>query len=153
MFNVVLVNPDIPHNTGAIGRLCLATQSTLHLVKPLGFDLTEKAVRRAGLDYWKDVDLKVWDSLDELMNQITTENFHLLTTKTEKTYWQAKFQKSDYLIFGSETKGLPESLIDRFQDHTLTIPMDKTNVRSLNLATAAGIIIYDGARQLAIGQT
>ena len=148
MFNVVLVTPDIPHNTGAIGRLCLATESSLHLVKPLGFELTEKAVRRAGLDYWKNVDLKVWDSIDDLLDEISDKNFHLLTTKTEKTYWQTHFKEGDFLIFGSETKGLPESLIDRFQEHALTIPMDKTNVRSLNLATAAGIIIYEGVRQL-----
>lgn len=150
MFNVVLVQPDIPHNTGAIGRLCLSTGATLHLVKPLGFELDEKAVRRAGLDYWKDVDLVIWESLEAFHIHLGSidSNFYLLTTKTENKYWEHQFKKGDYLIFGSETRGLPGSLISENEAQCLTIPMDKAHVRSLNLATAAGIVLYEGVRQV-----
>lgn len=148
MFNVVLVTPDIPHNTGAIGRLCLSTGSTLHLIKPLGFDLSEKAVKRAGLDYWAHVNLKIWDNLEEFIKASNSEKYHLLTTKTQAPYWKASYKRGDYLIFGSETRGLPEPFLSKFPKHTLTIPMDCTHVRSLNLATAAGIVLFEGMRQL-----
>ena len=148
-FHVVLVHPDIPHNTGAIGRLCLSTGARLHLVKPLGFELDEKAVKRAGLDYWPHVDLVVWESLEEFEAHLeqAEASYHLLTTKTEQQYWQSSYQKGDYLIFGSETRGLPESLLEASAAQCSTIPMDTTHVRSLNLATAAGIVLYEGMRQ------
>jgi len=149
MFNIVLVTPDIPHNTGAIGRLCLATQSRLHLVKPLGFEVDEKAVKRAGLDYWGHVDLTVWESLEEFWTGVreSGRGYHLLTTKTEKKYSDVRYEKGDYLIFGSETRGLPESLLSENPEQCATIPMDLTHVRSLNLATAAGIVMYEAVRQ------
>src|SRR5256885_17176476 len=109
MFNVVLVEPEIPPNTGNVGRLCLATRSTLHLVKPLGFSLDDRQLKRAGLDYWEEVDLKTWDSLPSLMEG---ENVHdrcfFVTTKTKRAYWDVKFSPADFLVFGRETKGLPE---------------------------------------------
>jgi len=150
MFNIVLVQPDIPHNTGAIGRLCLATKSSLHLVKPLGFDLDEKAVRRAGLDYWSDVDVTVWESLDEFWDSLIEggQRFHLFTTKATSVYWDASYERGDYLVFGSETRGLPESLLKKYSEASSTIPMDTQYVRSLNLATSAGIVIYEGLRQI-----
>jgi len=150
MFNLVLVQPDIPHNTGAIGRLCLSTNSTLHLIKPLGFDLSDKAIRRAGLDYWPHVQQRVWKSLDEFLThiKITKPNCYFLTTKTDKPYWRANFKKGDYLIFGSETRGLPQRLLDANMKNNLTIPMDRSHVRSLNLATAAGIVLFEGMKQV-----
>src|SRR5438270_3829889 len=112
MFNVVLVEPEIPPNTGNIGRLCLATKSTLHLVKPLGFSLEDRQLKRAGLDYWDDVDLKMWDSLDAILKaKGQAARYFLVTTKTERAYWDVQFRPGDFLIFGRETKGLPESLL------------------------------------------
>lgn len=152
MFHLVLVHPDIPHNTGAIGRLCLAAGATLHLVKPLGFDLDEKSVRRAGLDYWPEVDLVIHESLEEFLEMVREQESRLLllTTKTDRVYWEHKIQPGDYLIFGSETRGLPESLLVHYHKSTFTIPMDKSVVRSLNLATAAGIVLFEGMRQLSV---
>src|SRR5437773_5509062 len=109
MFNVVLVEPEIPPNTGNIGRLCLATQSTLHLVKPLGFLLEDRQLKRAGLDYWNEVSLKLWDSFEALQrSQSPDTNYFFLTTKSEQPYYEARFQRGDFLVFGAETKGLPE---------------------------------------------
>jgi tRNA (cytidine/uridine-2'-O-)-methyltransferase len=112
MFNVVLVEPEIPHNTGSIGRLCLATGSTLHLVQPLGFSLDEKAVRRAGLDYWEKVDVRLWESFEVLRgSQPENARFFFFTTKTDRVYWEEKFLPGDFLVFGRETRGLPEPLL------------------------------------------
>ena len=149
MFNIVLLHPEIPHNTGAAGRLALATGSTLHLIKPLGFDIDDKAVKRAGLDYWQDVDIQVWDSWDAFEQQLERpDRLFLLTTKTERAHWEPSFQKGDYLLFGRETKGLPEELIAANEESALRIPMLETSTRSLNLATAVGIVLYEGMRQI-----
>ncbi|MEM1295715.1 MAG: tRNA (cytidine(34)-2'-O)-methyltransferase [Verrucomicrobiota bacterium] len=146
MFNVVLVEPEIPPNTGNIGRLCLATGSTLHLIKPLGFSLSDKALRRAGLDYWREVKQQIWDSWEDFEDSLPdSARFFLFTTKTEKKYWGQDFSPQDYLIFGRETKGLPESLLQKNEKKCLTIPME--NTRSLNLATAVGIVLYEAIRQ------
>ena len=145
MFNVVLVEPEIPPNTGNVGRLCLATKSTLHLVKPLGFSLDDRQLKRAGLDYWDDVDLKVWDSLDELFAKRGDRRCFFVTTKTKRAYWDVKFRPGDWLIFGRETKGLPESLLAAHAADCVTIPME--SARSLNLATAVGIVLYEAIRQ------
>ena len=145
-FNVVLVEPEIPPNTGNIGRLCLATKSTLHLVKPLGFSLDDRHLRRAGLDYWDDVELKVWNSFPELTRSGGPDGrCFFVTTKTERAYWDVKYRPGDYLVFGRETKGLPESLLRENQDSCLTIPMHGT--RSLNLATAVAIVLFEAVRQ------
>jgi tRNA (cytidine/uridine-2'-O-)-methyltransferase len=151
MFNVVLVEPEIPPNTGNVGRLCLATKSTLHLVKPLGFSLDDRQLKRAGLDYWDDVDLKVWDSWDDLMkgNRSGQCNY-LVTTKSKRAYWDVKFEPGDFLIFGRETKGLPEKLLAAHAEDCITIPMEGT--RSLNLATAVGIVLFEAIRQQHPGQ-
>jgi len=146
MFNVVLVEPEIPPNTGNVGRLCLATRSTLHLVKPLGFSLEDRQLKRAGLDYWDDVDLKVWDSLAALMEaKQSNERYFFVTTKTERAYWDVQFQPGDFLVFGRETKGLPEDLLLANEPRCITIPMADT--RSLNLATAVGIVLFEAVRQ------
>lgn len=146
-FNLVLVNPQIPNNTGAIGRLCVNAGASLHLIKPIGFDIDEKAVRRAGLDYWHKLDLHVWESIDEFFeNNAISDNAYFATTKTERPYFDAKFNDGDYIFFGSETKGIPENILQKYKDQTITIPMTKEG-RSLNLAISTGIVLYDAIRQ------
>lgn len=143
--NIVLVEPEIPHNTGAIGRLALATGSTLHLVKPLGFSLDEKSVRRAGLDYWKDVDLKVWENFDELIAANPEARIWFLSTKAKKSAWNVEFHQNDYLVFGPETRGLPEEWLD---NRAIRIAMKQGSTRSLNLATSVAIVLYEAHRQV-----
>jgi tRNA (cytidine/uridine-2'-O-)-methyltransferase len=146
MFNVVLVRPEIPPNTGNIGRLCLATQSTLHLIKPLGFSLDHRQLKRAGLDYWNEVSLKVWDSFGALQQSHPPDaNYFFLTTKSKRPYYKAKFQRDDFLVFGPETKGLPENLLVANKERCISIPMHGT--RSLNLATAVAIVLFEAVRQ------
>jgi tRNA (cytidine/uridine-2'-O-)-methyltransferase len=148
MLNVVLIEPEIPPNTGNIGRLCLATGSNLHLVKPLGFSIDDKALRRAGLDYWAEVKVTVWNTFAELLAAHANTRFWYLTTKSTRRYWDVEFRDGDFLVFGRETKGLPEPLLEANPDSTLTIPMVDDSTRSLNLATAAGIVLYEAVRQL-----
>ncbi|PHQ55901.1 MAG: RNA methyltransferase [Sulfurimonas sp.] len=146
-FNIVLVNPQIPNNTGAIGRLCVNAGASLHLIKPIGFDIDEKAVRRAGLDYWDKLDLHVWESIDEFFaNNDIGENAHFATTKTDRPYFETDFKDGDFIIFGSETKGIPEDILNTYKDRNITIPMTAEG-RSLNLAISTGIILYDAIRQ------
>ena len=146
MFNVVLVEPEIPPNTGNVGRLCLATRSTLHLIKPLGFSLDDRQLRRAGLDYWDEVHLQVWDSFDALQReQSAGTRYFFLTTKTQCAYYSVNFRQNDFLVFGRETKGLPDKLLVANTDNCITIPMHGT--RSLNLATAVAIVLFEAVRQ------
>jgi tRNA (cytidine/uridine-2'-O-)-methyltransferase len=146
MFNIVLVEPEIPPNTGNIARLCLATGSTLHLVKPLGFSLENRQLKRAGLDYWDEVDVQIWDSFTQLrVNQRSDARYFFLTTKTTYPYYDASFRVGDFLVFGRETKGLPESLLKANSQRCITIPMQGT--RSLNLATAVAIVLFEAVRQ------
>ncbi|PYJ22498.1 MAG: tRNA (cytidine(34)-2'-O)-methyltransferase [Verrucomicrobia bacterium] len=146
MFNVVLIEPEIPPNTGNIGRLCLATRSTLHLVKPLGFSLDDRQLRRAGLDYWDEVDVRLWDSFDALRRaQQSKARYFFLTTKSKRPFYEVKFQPEDFLVFGRETKGLPKDLLAANMDNCITIPMHGT--RSLNLATAVAIVLFEAVRQ------
>jgi tRNA (cytidine/uridine-2'-O-)-methyltransferase len=149
MFHIVLVEPEIPHNAGAAGRLALATGSTLHLVEPLGFSLADKYVRRTGLDYWHDVDLRVWKSFGELLESAAGSGagFWFLSTKATATPWQAEFKPGDYLVFGRETKGLPEEIVRNAGDRALRIPMAPGGTRSLNLATAVAIVLYEAVRR------
>ena len=148
MFNIVLVEPEIPPNTGNIGRLCLATRSTLHLVKPLGFSLDNRELRRAGLDYWEEVRLQVWDSFDALRRaQPSGTRYFFLTTKAKRAYYSVRFRKDDFLVFGRETKGLANDLLSANIDNCITIPMHGT--RSLNLATAVAIVLFEAVRQQA----
>jgi len=146
VFNVVLIEPEIPPNTGNIGRLCLATRSTLHLVKPLGFSLGDRELRRAGLDYWEEVRLQLWDSFDALRRrQPASTRYFFLTTKSKRPYYEVKFEKNDFLVFGRETKGLPENLLTANVNDCITIPMHGT--RNLNLATAVAIVLFEAMRQ------
>lgn len=146
-FNLVLVHPQIPNNTGAIGRLCVNAGATLHLIKPIGFDIDEKAVRRAGLDYWDKLDLRVWESVEDFFaNNDIKENAHFATTKTDKPYFEASFKDGDYIFFGSETAGIDEDILNRYKSQCITIPMTKDG-RSLNLAISTGIVLYDAIRQ------
>ena len=147
MFNVVLLNPQIPPNTGNIGRICVNTNSRLHLIKPLGFDIDEKSVKRAGLDYWKKLDLVVWDSLDDFLKENNNfDRFFFATTKSKRPYFEVEYKNGDFLIFGSETKGLPMELMQKNWENAITIPMCK-NGRSLNLAVSVGIVLYEAIRQ------
>jgi len=145
MFNVVLVEPEIPPNTGNVGRLCLATRSTLHLVGPLGFSLDDRQLKRAGLDYWDEVDVEEWSSLDELQQANASARFFYLTTKAKLPYFEVTFRPSDFLVFGRETKGLPERALSENRESCITIPMHGT--RSLNLATAVAIVLFEAMRQ------
>ena len=146
MFNVVLIEPEIPPHTGNIGRLCLATRSILHLVKPLGFSLDDRQLKRAGLDYWNEVDVHLWDSFVQLQSQQKSNAcYFFLTTKSGRAYYDVKFEQGDFLVFGRETKGLPESLLANNIDNCLTIPMHGT--RSINLATAVAIVLFEAVRQ------
>ena len=146
MFNVVLVEPEIPPNTGNIGRLCLATDATLHLVRPLGFSTDDRTLKRAGLDYWAEVKLRYWDSLGELQAAHDPgARYFFLTTKSTRSYAAVRFEPGDFLVFGRETKGLPEPLLEANPSRTLTIPMQGT--RSLNLATAVAIVLFEAVRQ------
>ena len=147
-FNVVLIEPEIPPNTGNIGRLCLATRSTLHLVQPLGFALDDRQLQRAGLDYWKEVTMQLWPSFAELQTrQATTARYFFLTTKASRSYFDEEYRPGDFLVFGRETKGLPEPLLDENAGRLLRIPMHGT--RSLNLATAVAIVLFEAVRQTA----
>ena len=148
MLHVVLVEPEIPPNTGNIARLCLAAGARLHLVEPLGFSIDEKALKRAGLDYWNKCDVHTWPSFEALRGAAGGARFFFLTTKTSRAYWEAQFAPGDHLVFGRETRGLPESLLAAHAASCLTIPQ-QPEARSLNLATAAGIVLYEAVRQLA----
>lgn len=148
MFGIVLVEPEIPHNAGAAGRLALATGSTLHLVGPLGFSLDDKHVRRTGLDYWKDVDLRVWDNWADLCAHAGPDaRFWLLSTKATRCTWDADFRAGDFLVFGRETKGLPGEMVRDAGDRALRIPMAPGGTRSLNLSTAVAVVLYEALRQ------
>lgn len=143
--NIVLVQPEIPQNTGNIARTCAATGAKLHLVKPLGFDISEKAVKRAGLDYWDKVEIEVYENLDDFFSK-NTGNFWFLTTKAKHCYSDVTFGKDDYLVFGRETYGLPEPLIKEHYDTSLRIPM-REGLRSLNLSNSVAIVLYEALRQ------
>jgi len=146
VFNVVLVEPEIPPNTGNIGRLFPATRSTLHLVRPFGFSLDDRQLRRAGLDYWDEVPLQIWDSFDALQRAQPAETrYFFLTTKAQFPYHRVDFRKNDFLVFGRETKGLPHKLLAANTNRCITIPMHGT--RSLNLATAVAIVLFEAVRQ------
>jgi len=146
MFNIVLFNPQIPHNTGAIGRLCVNSNAKLHLIKPLGFDISEKAVKRAGLDYWDKLNPTIWENYEEFFNNIDINRCYFATTKSKKPYFKATFKKDDYIIFGSETSGMPMEIMEKNKNNMITIPMGEHG-RSLNLAISVGIILYDAIRQ------
>ena len=147
MLNIVLVEPEIPQNCGNIARTCAATGSVLHLVKPLGFDISEKAVKRAGLDYWHLVDVRVYENLPDFFAKNEIKQMWCLSTKAPRGYSEAVYQDGCYLLFGKETKGLPEDLLDAHYDQCVRIPM-RAEARSLNLSNAVAITVFEALRQL-----
>ena len=146
-FHIVLVEPEIPPNTGSIARLCGATNSVLHLVHPLGFSTDDKHLKRAGLDYWEHVQIIHWDSMDEFLKAQDERKLFFFTTKTRRPYTEAVFRPGDMLIFGRETKGLPEEIRTLYSERCYTLPMENKNIRSINLAMTAGIVLYEALRQ------
>ena len=148
MLNIVLVEPEIPQNCGNIARTCAATGCTLHLIRPLGFDISEKAVRRAGLDYWSQVTVRDYENLDDFFAKNNVEQMWCLSTKAPRCYTEAQFSDNCYLFFGKETKGLPEAFLDEHYDSCVRIPM-LPDTRSLNLSNAVAITVYEALRQLA----
>ena len=147
MFNIVLVEPEIPQNTGNIVRTCRATGCRLHLVRPLGFEVSDKHLKRAGLDYWDEVEIIYYDSLGEVFNANPDARFFYFTTKALKRHCDEKFKEGDFLVFGKETKGLPEQLLKEHKEQCLRIPMIG-ETRSLNLSNSVAIAVYEGLRQL-----
>ena len=147
MINVALVEPEIPPNTGNIARLCAATNTPLHIVGVTGFRLDDRAVRRAGLDYWPEVNLTRHRNLEALYQSLAGARFVYLTTKADRLYTDWQFQPDDCLVFGRETRGLPEDLLRANWSNCLKIPIFNPNVRSLNLATAVGIVLFEALRQ------
>lgn len=148
MLHIALVEPEIPPNTGNIARLCAATFTDLHIVGVTGFRLDERAVKRAGLDYWQEVKINRHVELEDLYQALPNSRFIYFTTKTDKIYTRFQFAENDCLIFGRETRGLPEDLLKANWERCLTIPMPNKNVRSLNLATSVGIVLYEALRQV-----
>lgn len=148
--NIVLLNPEIHVNTGNIGRTCVLTTTKLHLIKPLGFELDDKKIQRAGLDYWKKLDLYVWESFHEFYEKNikgTNSKIYMATTKTQRKYTDVKYKKNDFIMFGPESKGIPAEIREAFLETNITIPMLPMG-RSLNLSNSAAIIIYEAWRQL-----
>lgn len=146
MYNIVLVEPEIPQNTGNIVRTCAATGCRLHLVRPLGFEVSDKYLKRAGLDYWKDAEIFYYDTFEEVKNANPAASFYYFTTKGLKRHSDAKFEKGDFLVFGKETKGLPEELLKDNKEFCLRIPMIG-ETRSLNLSNSVAVAVYEALRQ------
>jgi len=149
-FHIVLVEPEIPPNTGSIARLCGATDSVLDLVHPLGFSVDDKHLKRAGLDYWEYVSINHWDNFDLFLKQQDESELFFLTTKVDRPYTEATFPPGAKLIFGKETKGVSEEILALYKDRCYTIPMSNSRIRSLNLAMSAGIVLYEALRQVQV---
>ena len=147
MLNIVLVEPEIPQNCGNIARTCAATGCRLHLVRPLGFDISEKAVKRAGLDYWHLVDVRDYDNLSDFFAKNDVKRMWCLSTKAPRRYTEATFQEGDYLFFGKETKGLPEDFLEQHRESCIRLPM-RQEARCLNLSNSVAITVYEALRQL-----
>ena len=148
MLNIVLFEPEIPANTGNIGRTCVATNTRLHLIEPLGFRLDEKSLKRAGMDYWQYIDLNIYENWEDFLAKNPQDiKLYFFTTKTERSFWECPYEEDAYLVFGSESKGLNEYLYQKYEDNQYTIPMTGKFHRSLNLACSAGIVLYEGLRR------
>src|SRR5688500_7322099 len=148
MLHVALFEPEIPPNTGNIARLCAATFSRLHIIGVTGFRMDDRTLKRSGLDYWDEVDLERHVDLNDLYAALPTSRFIYLTTKSTIPYTSWKFRSEDCMVFGPETRGLPRAVLDANPESSLTLPMPNDNVRSLNLATGVGIVLYEALRQL-----
>ncbi|HEX2227016.1 MAG TPA: tRNA (uridine(34)/cytosine(34)/5-carboxymethylaminomethyluridine(34)-2'-O)-methyltransferase TrmL [Candidatus Binatia bacterium] len=146
--HVVLYQPEIPPNTGSVARLCAATLTPLHLIEPLGFKIDDKHLKRAGLDYWEFVDLRIHPSWEEFTENTAGARLLYFSKKATRSYTRARFTENDFLVFGPETRGLPEDWLSRNPDNAYRIPMMGTGVRSLNLSNAVSIVLYEGLRQL-----
>ena len=147
MFNIVLVEPEIPANTGNISRTCAVTGASLHLIKPLGFDISDRQLKRAGLDYWQYLDINIYENIEEFFKKNAGGRFFFCTTKAKKAYADIEYRDGDFFIFGKETKGLPEELLTENMDMCIRIPMLPT-LRSLNLSNSVAIVVYEAIRQL-----
>lgn len=147
MLNIVLVEPEIPNNTGNIGRLCVGTQNSLHLIKPYGFEITDKNLKRSGLDYWVHLDWKEYENVTEWIQQIPDKSrVFLFSSKSEKSYYENQFQEGDWLVFGKESVGLSAEVLESFENH-LTIPMSD-NIRSYNIANSVAFVVGEARRQI-----
>jgi tRNA (cytidine/uridine-2'-O-)-methyltransferase len=146
--NIVLVEPEIPNNTGNIGRLSLAAGANLHLVKPFGFELNDSRVKRAGLDYWKHISLTIYESIDDFYLKNQNKNMVYFSSHASKEYWNVTYQDDLFLIFGKESKGLPKELIELNSDNTYKIPLFSEHIRSINLANAVSIVVYEGIKSM-----
>ncbi len=144
--NIVLYQPEIPANTGNIARTCAVTGARLHLIRPLGFDTSEKQLRRSGLDYWDKLDISYYDDFGDFLQKNPNARLYLLTTKGKRRHCDVRFQDNDFIVFGSESRGLPENLIEKMYEQAVRIPMRKT-LRSLNLSNAVAIVVYEALRQ------
>lgn len=147
--NIVFLNPEIPTNTGNIGRTCVLTNTKLHLIKPLGFSLEDKYIKKGGLDYWEKVQLFIWEDFDHFYKENIENkdaNLYFATTKTNQKYSDVKFQKNDFIMFGPESRGIPEKILNKYKEYNITIPMIPMG-RSINLANSASIILYEALRQ------
>lgn len=149
--NIVLLEPEIPQNTGNIGRTCVATGSALHLIKPLGFDIDEKSVKRAGLDYWKELDLHIYESYQDFMSKNKGIQLFMATTKALNTYADVKYSEDAFIMFGKESAGIPEEILMEHRDFCIRIPMLE-KYRSLNLSNSVAIVLYEALRQHSFGK-
>lgn len=147
-FNIVLFEPEIPNNTGNIGRLALATGSNLHLVKPFGFELDDKRIKRAGLDYWPHVSIFIYENIEAFYTKHKDKNFTYFSSHGEKSHWSIDYEDDMFLIFGKESVGLPQKILDRNPDKIHKIPLYSPHIRSLNLANAVSIVVYEGLRNI-----
>lgn len=149
MLNIVLYQPEIPQNTGNIARTCVVTDTRLHIIKPMGFSLDEKAVRRAGLDYWPLLNITVYENLEEFLEKTAGGRYFLSTTKAKEVYSDFEFRDEDYIVFGRETSGLPKELLEKYSETLMRVPMrDIAEARSLNLSNTVAIVLYEALRQI-----
>lgn len=144
--NIILHEPEIPANTGNIGRTCVATGTALHLIRPLGFDISDKAVRRAGMDYWNDLELYVYEDFNDFVSKNPNARIYMATTKAKKAYTEAIYEENDFIMFGKESAGIPEEILIKYEDTSVRIPMIG-EIRSLNLSNSVAIMLYEALRQ------
>ena len=150
MMNIILHEPEIPHNTGNIGRTCVATGASLHLIRPFGFSLDEKAVRRAGLDYWDKLDLHIYDDFNDFLNKNPGARIYMASTKAKNTYADVSYETDSFIMFGKESAGIPEEILVNYEETAIRIPMEG-GIRSLNLSNSVAIILYEAYRQQDFG--
>lgn len=146
-FNIVLFSPEIPQNTGNIGRTCVLTNTKLHLIKPLGFEINDKQLKRSGLDYWSELDIEIHESYDDFMRKYKDRRIFIATTKAQNYYSDVEFMDGDFIMFGKESSGLPEYVREDHNDKAIRIPMINSTTRSLNLSNSAAVILYEALRQ------